>query len=474
MARVVFVLLLACLPACVHSLATSEARWVSVQSAHFQLYTDLDADDAEAQARDLERALSSLLQHGWGDPGDPPILLNVVMFRRHADFERYAGTALAGYHVPELLFEPWIVMPVPNRVDGLAVLRHELTHYIAHQVIQVQPQWFAEGLACYFETARMNQAGRFEVGAVPMALWNSLRREGLLPAARLFTRHEPPLSQRFYATSWALVHYLVNEHSDRFVHYQDALARGTGHAAAWAASFPELHPTAIDLALHRYVTDGRYARYEHVAREPVVSVQGRTLSYADQLALEGMLSSSCPACGDAQRAERAFAQARGIDSLQVQAAARDILQAPGSPSAKTEARSLVSKLPDSWLAQLTLAVVLVADPTTAASDEAAATTEALRLLAPRQPYTWLMSAVVHATHGHAAEAKAHLTRAERLAPTNPKLLSMAADVMLELGECESLFRTVAVLDSIDDASARLSDSARERLRARCPAPSPAR
>ena len=145
-------------------LASPKAKWLRVETEHFRVHTDLGPERAREQALELERTFHAFLDHGWVHEGDPPFMLNAVMFSNPHEVERFTGLYAEAYALPDLLFEPWIVLAVPNRVDGLDVLRHELTHYIARQAIRHQPKWFGEGIAGYFETAHFVSDTEFEIG----------------------------------------------------------------------------------------------------------------------------------------------------------------------------------------------------------------------------------------------------------------------------------------------------------------------
>lgn len=67
-----------------------------------------------------------------------------------------------------------------------AVVTHELTHVISHNVIANQPAWFAEGMAGFFETVRLDERrstielgaplqGRFAQIAPCIRAWGSSR-----------------------------------------------------------------------------------------------------------------------------------------------------------------------------------------------------------------------------------------------------------------------------------------------------------
>ena len=173
--------------------------------------------------------------------------------------------------------------------------------HIAFQSIPNQPRWFAEGLATYFQTASFDDEQRFVIGGAPRDLLQLLHRLRRVPAAELFT-------ERCERSGCALLCELVvarallSRHGDAFVKYQDALAEGLAHPAAWTRAFPELTPERVDDLLDQYYTEGRYDYYlrvvpQHAGRASNVNV----LDTADVYALRAHLFSACPKCADEQQ-----------------------------------------------------------------------------------------------------------------------------------------------------------------------------
>ena len=442
-----FALLVISLGACAHAgLGQGRADgFVAVETRHFALYTDLAADRAGEQARRLEELLFALQETGWESTGDLPLKMNVIMFADQRDFVRFAGDDVAGFAVSEALFEPWMVLPAPRFGDDYGVVAHELTHVMSYQSIMNMPSWLSEGLATYFESAHFHVDGSFQVGAVPKRHQRWLQYGWDLPSDLLSGRaRETDL--RFYASSWLFVHFLMTQHADAFVAFQDQLARGLDARAAWQRAFPTLSGDALDEAVVDYARAGMYesALFELRSLEDV-PLSTRPLSAADQHALFALLWTHGPDRPAEKRAQAAVELRAAIaaEPYNVWGATLDIMQDLAlHPMELTRAQALVDAHPEHWLSWLVLGMSalrsgqlpeLSRDP---ARDPGA---QAVRL-APRQPYALALQALTAAARRETAFALTQAKAAQRLQPTNPRLMQLrgavleAVDASAELGE----------------------------------------
>src|SRR5262249_50542706 len=154
------------------------------------------------------------------------------------------------------------------------------------------PSWFAEGLAMYFQTVKIEDDGSFDVGAPPADYLDQLRPLGPTDAATLLLCHGGTCADsRFYATAWALVAYLANNREKDLLRYVQRLAEVVPSAQGdvFAEVFPDLTPNALDKLLVNWVKVGQYHvhRYRAKLRDAYTTV--RTLGDADVLAARGLL-----------------------------------------------------------------------------------------------------------------------------------------------------------------------------------------
>jgi hypothetical protein len=138
--------------------------WTEVTSPHFDLKTDLDADDAREASRKLEEMFASISELGFASADKPRIRLEVVYFRSHDDYTELAPRLTGGVfiHSGRHDFEnhPLVLLGGDLVQTTRETLQHELTHMFVHYYYPQAPTWLNEGLASYMETMR------FEGGSV--------------------------------------------------------------------------------------------------------------------------------------------------------------------------------------------------------------------------------------------------------------------------------------------------------------------
>jgi hypothetical protein len=445
-------------------------QWLRLETDHFVLYSDQTQTASLRTIQEFERVLDAYLRLGWVTTGTLPLKLNVVVFDDNEDFNEFASDEVGGYHIPEALFEPFVVMPRAERSDDWTTLKHELTHYIAYQAIPKQPKWFAEGIASYFETARFDAGGEFVVGAAPRNHYAVLKWYGRIPTGQLMSAQPPsPLSPRTYASSWLLVHYLMSEHGEAFARLQESLARGTAPDTAWQEAFPDLPVSNLDSVLERYLQRGAYAAYSRKVPPVSVTPRVRSLSDADVYALRAKLYLTCPggSCR-AQARERArqnAALALQSDPNQLDAAVLQLERYKGQKGIE-RARILARAHPDAWLAWLALGVAELGAKGPFGHCDADVSPR-LTTLAPRQPYALMISAMCDAAAGNRDQALAASARGLSIQPGNAALLLLRSAVLLALRECDDLQKLMPRLRGI--VHGQLASSAIDRIE-RCEDP----
>lgn len=203
---------------------------------------------------------------------------------------QFIAHAWSGHNV---MRQPVIVLAGESLERDRQIVTHELTHVIMYSVIATQPTWFAEGIAGYFETVRLNeQHANLEIGVPLRGRIATLHREGPRPVAQLFGCDHPKCEDDvFYATTWALFAYLQNEHPHELSRYMSQLAATPlgQHPPTWTEVVPSLPPATLDQELRTWLAYGnlRVLRYNIELREwPSTE---RPLAEADVLAAKGVL-----------------------------------------------------------------------------------------------------------------------------------------------------------------------------------------
>jgi hypothetical protein len=218
-------------------------RGVLVQSDH-----SLEMARQVAHALDQCFAVYAQEFHGTSRPAFP---LRVLVFSHRDGFLAHAadlGQDLAnasGAYFPAL-GELVLFVPDLAREEFRRTIRHEAFHAFLDGVVEGVPDWFNEGYAQWFESARERE-GKFVPGADNDAAFRILRAAGTVRAPKLAALlrldHEAfrAAADVDYAESWAFVQFLqeLDSPSGRglLLNYLDSLRAGLApseaHARHW-------------------------------------------------------------------------------------------------------------------------------------------------------------------------------------------------------------------------------------------------
>jgi hypothetical protein len=223
---------------------------MAVRTPHFVVKTSLPRVQAIETADHLERTRAAMLQAAWGRSKGPPSRAEVIVFGRQPEFARFVDTYIAGETrgAPEL--ERLIVFSRDPSLSIPTIASHELAHQLSSWYMPIQPRWLSEGLATFLETIRVRndtQRGTTlcTVGIAP-GRSNYLEWQADFDSAKLFQgagrlASDVEAAEGFYAQSWLLVRYLLEEHADAFAAFQRDLA-GMMH---WRTAFDRSMPSAL-------------------------------------------------------------------------------------------------------------------------------------------------------------------------------------------------------------------------------------
>lgn len=285
-----------CMLACggAPQLPTSQHRpWRELRSEHFTVWTDA----SQARARELVPAMENLRQvvlavssftEGRGK-------VFVIAFDTADELHAYLPVQFIAHawSAQNVLRQPVIVLAAESLEHSRWILTHELTHVITYDILKDQPAWFAEGIATYFETVRLDdKRARVTVGEPQTGRLRTLDDDGLLPVAQLFACTRPQCEDdAFYATAWALYTYLVNQHPHELARYSDALAAlpPGDPPPTWTAVVPSLPPDKLDDELATWVESGPIRLREQGITLRSWPVAESPITDADVLAAKGVL-----------------------------------------------------------------------------------------------------------------------------------------------------------------------------------------
>lgn len=268
--------------------------WRELTSEHFVVWTNTSPARAQRLMREMENLRQVVLGVSFFKR-DIPGKSFVLAFHELSEVHEYMPEQFIAqaWSARNVLRQPIIVLAAKSLDDDREIVTHELTHVISHNVIANQPAWFAEGMAGFFETVRLDEnRSTIELGAPLPGRFAYIRQSGLTPISAVFACEQNACKDdRFYATTWALMTYLLNEHPDQMLQYMERLTQtsATEQAQIWAAVFPNLPPKKLDHELASWVRYGRHRvmKYKVALRE--WSVAERPITEADVLAAKGVL-----------------------------------------------------------------------------------------------------------------------------------------------------------------------------------------
>ena len=261
----------ATLPACP---AKGGPAWLELTSDHFVMRTDMEEPAALVVLRRMEDARAAMLAMVWRHAPDPAGRVQVFALASQEEVAFYTGPSFVALHLRTPPFPPTVLLSGAERASEL-VGNHELAHALSLQLLPLQPAWFAEGTAEYLSTIHREHGdhGAVVAGDAQVDDYVVVRVFGVVSLDTLLgpvpkTKDE---QDRFYATSWMLVHYLINARPHQLDAFQARLAALEPAAKAFRAEFPDLAGGRLETVLKTYAFSGKYT----VLTRPLPAWNGR-------------------------------------------------------------------------------------------------------------------------------------------------------------------------------------------------------
>src|SRR4030095_4252153 len=219
--------------------------WQTVETRGVRIVAEASAEEVDALAQDLSgfhAAFSFLIGREIASTGPTTIAL--------VRDPELAGRLGLGWGAKGFAWTTFdgafsFVQLHPSRVETRLTLFHEYTHLLLsrHRSALIA-RWYTEGLADYFSTVAFRD-GALVVGALPAErLGWLIQRRKPMPLDLLFggdrdTTLRGKATYDFYATAWALTHYLMAAPCRRreLSRFELELAKGTALDAAREAAF---------------------------------------------------------------------------------------------------------------------------------------------------------------------------------------------------------------------------------------------
>lgn len=206
--------------------ANAKDQWVTVRSKNFFLVGNASAKDIQKVAVRMEqfRQTLSLLLPKLTFASPRPT--NIVVFKDKEAYKPFlprrsdgkADTFIAGYFQPGEDVN-YISLSMEGEDDEtFHTIYHEYVHFGLDSSFGRYkiPTWFNEGLAEYYSTFKVEKGNKVNLGYPILEHAHLLESGGILPLSDLFAlsnrglhNNVDKVRQRFYAESWAFIHYLM-------------------------------------------------------------------------------------------------------------------------------------------------------------------------------------------------------------------------------------------------------------------------
>ncbi len=270
--------------AAAQGLPGDDRPWHRLDTAHFIFLSQLDADNTERLANDLERLRQVLEQLTPERQLSSPNLTYIYLFASYETFRpfqlRRDGKAVDG--VSYFIAHPhanYAALNADPHIEPTRFLYSQFIHQLLSEQLPQLPLWFRQGLAEYYSTFEGDTQGA-KIGLPSRQHLQSLGYDGQLQLvasgppgesqdvetgldmAQVLTLQQSPtdpfIRNVFLAKSWGLVHYLLNnpERRQRSLDFVRQVVRGEAAETAFAAAFP-IAPQELEAQVKAYLTGDR-------------------------------------------------------------------------------------------------------------------------------------------------------------------------------------------------------------------------
>jgi tetratricopeptide (TPR) repeat protein len=218
LSRFILLILLLC-GARIAPARSDQAHWLRVNSSHFSVVTDADerhGRDVVVRFEQMRSAFGQLLMRNRINMSEP---VDILGLRSDEEYSKVVpirqGAAIGtGFFLPGD-DRDYFVLNLSKDESWRAISRNFALVFLYYNYPPTQP-WFDEGFADYFSSLRLD--GQARIGGDPDSFVELLNASTWLAIPELFAMH-PDLSAGpegsrhtlFYAESWIVVHYLLEQ-----------------------------------------------------------------------------------------------------------------------------------------------------------------------------------------------------------------------------------------------------------------------
>jgi len=216
---VVTLALLLCLA--LASARSDEPHWIRISTSHFSVVTDADQNkgrDAVVRFEQMRTVLGQLLVRNRINLPEP---LDLIALRSDEEYAKLAPIRQGHTIADASFFIPgedrnYFVLNL-SKEESWRAISHDFALLLLNYNYPQTQAWFDEGFAQYFASLRLdNKQG--QIGGDPESFIALLGAQPWLPIPDLFTTSPGISASResshhtlFYAQSWIVMHYLLNQ-----------------------------------------------------------------------------------------------------------------------------------------------------------------------------------------------------------------------------------------------------------------------
>ncbi len=205
---------------------SAKDEWLQVKSKNFNLIGNAGDKDIRKVGTKLEQFRETFRQLFSGTNLNASIPTNVIVFKSDGAYKPFKpkradgkiDTFIAGYFQPGEDVNYITLSTEGDDADTYGTIFHEYVHFIINTNFGKSevPPWFNEGLAEYYQTFEISEDQKVKLGLPQSNHLALLQQNKLIPLDTLFKISNYALHQNenhsrsiFYAESWALIHYFV-------------------------------------------------------------------------------------------------------------------------------------------------------------------------------------------------------------------------------------------------------------------------
>ncbi|MHC4819543.1 MAG: DUF1570 domain-containing protein, partial [Planctomycetota bacterium] len=238
-------------------------RAYEYKSRHYHVVTDIDKKTCRAAAKNLEQAYVLYTVRLDRVKDAEQRRFKVYLFSGREGYLKYTADILgkpsetsAGLYYP--LLKQFLIWNLPEREEMMRTVRHEGFHQYLDRLMPNPPAWFNEGLAEYYEIARVHR-GQWRVGDANAYHLKTLSDKGIMPLKEFLYRDHASFmkkAQEHYAQSWAFIRFLrhsTRENGQLFERFWEALKTNPSRKAALDEALDGIDLDALETAFRDHL-----------------------------------------------------------------------------------------------------------------------------------------------------------------------------------------------------------------------------